>query len=69
MSFNLNANVYVTKDDGGVVRALEHLQLPFRSETGLAQTSPSRLGEDYLRSVAAIYEFPNSWIVVAKAIH
>lgn len=62
MSFNLNTNVYVTKDDGGVVRALEHLQQPFRSETGLAQTNPSRLGEDYLRSVAAIYGFPNSWI-------
>src|SRR6266536_1099715 len=56
MPFNLNTNVHLTKDDGGIVRALEHLQQSFRSVTGLTQTNPSRLGEDYLRKVA---EFPN----------
>lgn len=57
MPFNLNANVSVTRDDSGVVRGLEHLQQPFRSDTGLALSNPSRLGEDYLRSVADIYGF------------
>jgi hypothetical protein len=61
MSFNPNANVNVTEDDDGVVRALEHLQQPYRSETGLGQSNPSRLGENYLRNVAKIYKFPNSW--------
>src|SRR5437016_2458942 len=60
MSFTLNGNVSVTRDDRGVVCSLEHLQQPFKSDTNLGPPNPSRLGEDYLRSVATIYGFPSA---------
>ena len=59
MAFQITPNVSVTRDSGGVVRQLSHLQQPFLAE-GLAVANPRALSRNYLQEVAPVYSIDSA---------
>src|SRR6266566_2220154 len=61
MAFTITPGVEVERDREGVVRQLQHLQVPYTVAEGLRAT-PEELAGQYLREVAPIYGIDSSWL-------
>jgi hypothetical protein len=61
MAFTITPGVEVERDREGVVRQLQHLQVPYTVPEGLRAT-PEELAGQYLREVAPIYGIDSSWL-------
>lgn len=62
MAFKLNPNVSVVRDTNGSVVAIEHIQQPYSSGSGLGSSNPRTLGAEYLRNVSHVFGIPNSFL-------
>jgi hypothetical protein len=62
MSFEVNPNVSVDRDEHGVVSSLEHLQQPFASRSGAALPDPVSVAGEYLVAAAPTYGIPEAYL-------
>ena len=62
MAFRLDPSVSVVRNEDGSVAAIEHIQQPFESGSGLSASNPRALGAEYLRNVSPVFRIPNSFL-------
>jgi len=62
MAFRLDPSVSVVRHEDGSVAAIEHIQQPFESGSGLSASNPRALGAEYLRNVSPVFRIPNSFL-------